>query len=131
MNYVLDTVAFVRYLEGRLPSKVDEVYKRAERGEVTLFLPQIVIGEFMYLVLKKGLKNVNEAAAVREVLHLVSTSGYITPVDMDFRSWEEFLTLKVPELHDRMICAIAKSKGAIIITQDEEISNSGIRTLWG
>lgn len=130
MSYVLDTMALVRYLEDKLPPKADKVCKMAEKGETILFLPQIVIGDFVYIALKNRLKGVNSAATVREVLHLVEASGYIKPVDMDFKAWHEFITLSVPELHDRMICAIAKSRGATIITHDEEISKSGAQTLW-
>jgi predicted nucleic acid-binding protein len=129
-TYVLDTIAFVRYLEDRLPGKADRACRRAEKGEALLLMPHIVIGEFVYIALKNRLKTVNNVAAIREVMHLLETAGYIKPVDMDFKAWEEFLTLEIPELHDRMICAIAKSRGAILITPDTGISVKGVQTLW-
>ncbi len=129
-TYVLDTIAFVYYLEDRLPARADEAFREAEKGEATLLLPHIAIGEFVYIALKNRLKAVNSVEVVREVLHLIETAGYIEPVDMDFKAWEEFLILDIPELHDRMLCAIAKSRGAVLITPDTEIRRKGIQTLW-
>jgi predicted nucleic acid-binding protein len=129
-TYVLDTIAFVKYLEDRLPRKADTAFRRAEKGEAILLIPHIVIGEFIYIALKNRLKTSNNVTAIREVMHLIETAGYIKPVDMDFKAWEEFLTLEIPELHDRMICAIAKSKGASLITPDAKISTKGVQTLW-
>lgn len=40
---------------------------------------------------------------------------------MDLESWEEFLKLDIPELHDRMICSIARVKKAAVITGDESM----------
>ena len=127
--YVVDTVAFIRYLTDELPSKADAVFKDAEKGKVQLLLPHIAIGEFIYISMKNRLKTINSEALIREVLLTVETAGYITPVDMDMIAWEHFLELEIPELHDRMICAIATSKNALVISPDEEIGRH-IETVW-
>lgn len=44
MLYVIDTHAFVWYMNGTLPP-VDDTFKSAEKGESTLFIPTIVLAE--------------------------------------------------------------------------------------
>lgn len=130
MSYVVDTVAFVKYLQDELPPAVDKIFKAAERGEDVLFVPQIVMGEFIYLSLRNRLKVEDPIATVREVLRLMDTSGYLRMIDMDTATWEEFIELEVPELHDRMVCAIAKAKNTAVITPDRDIAKSGIEVIW-
>ncbi len=131
MSYVVDTVAFVKYLQDELPPSIDKVFKAAERGEEILFVPHIVMGEFIYLCLKNRLKVEDPASTIREVLRLTQTSDYLRTVDMDMASWEEFIELEVPELHDRMVCAIAKAKKIPVITPDRDVAKSGIEVVWG
>jgi len=128
--YVLDTIALVYYLEDRLPPGADRACREAEEGRAILLLPHIVIGEFIYIALKNRLREVRDSEIIKEVLYIIETSEYINTVDMDFKAWEEFLSLNIPELHDRMVCAIAKSKNAILITSDAEIEENGIPTIW-
>ncbi len=130
MSYVVDTVAFVRYLQDELPQAADRIFKAAERGEEILFVPQIVLGEFIYLSLKDRLKVGDPMTTVREVLHLTETSGYLRMVDMDTAAWEELIELDVPELHDRMVCAIARAKDIAVVTSDKDITKSGIPVVW-
>lgn len=129
MSYVVDTVAFVKYLQDELPAAADKVFKAAEKGEDVLFVPQIVMGEFIYLSLKNRLKAEDPTATIKEVLRLVETSGYLRTIDMDAASWEEFIELEVPELHDRMVCAIAKAKNMAVITPDRDIAK-GVKVVW-
>ncbi len=130
-RYILDTVAFVKYLNDELPDKVDRLFKTAERGESLLLLPHIVIGEFIYISLKNRLNTENPTAFIKEVLDLIWASKYIQPVDMGMATWEVFLELNIPELHDRMICALAKAEKATIITSDEDIlKNERVESIW-
>ncbi len=131
MSYVVDTVAFVRYLQDELPPAADRIFKAAERGDEILFVPQIVLGEFIYLSLKGRLKVEDPMATIREVLSLMEASGYLRTVDMDAAAWEEFVELEVPELHDRMICAIARAKNIAVVTPDKDIAKSSVEVVWG
>lgn len=128
--YVLDTIALVRYFEDDLSRSADRVFSLAEEGKAKLLIPSIVIGEFIYLALKGRLKVRDLQSAIVELLHSIEASDYLISVDMSLDSWQKFLNLKVPELHDRMICAIAVSHNAGVITNDPEIRSSGIRTVW-
>ena len=50
MLYVTATHALVWYIPGELHDKVDEIFKSAEAGESTIFIPTIVLAECLYLV---------------------------------------------------------------------------------
>lgn len=130
-DYVVDTMALVSYLEDDLPSSADKAFKAAEQNKCKLLIPEIVIGELIYISLKGRLKTSNPKSFIMEVLISLSASRYIEFVGMDMDAWEEFLRLDIPELHDRMVCSIAASKDAAVITSDEEIKKNGIvESIW-
>ncbi len=130
--YVVDTIALVSYLNDELPVSADKAFKSAEQNKCKLLIPDIVIGEFIYISLKGRLKTSNPKSFIMEVLISLSTSRYVDSVGMDTEAWEEFLALDIPELHDRMICSIALCKDAAIITNDKDIKKTGvIETVWG
>jgi predicted nucleic acid-binding protein len=130
-DYVVDTIALVSYLEDDLPLSADKAFKSAEQNKCKLLIPDIVIGEFIYISLKGRLKASNPKSFIMEVLISLDASRYVDFIGMDTGAWEEFLELNIPELHDRMICSIALSKDAIVITNDNDIMKNGaIETVW-
>jgi len=130
-TYVADTIALARYLEDSLQGIADQVFRDAEAGSATILLPSIVLGEFFYFCLKGRIATHDPVAIITELLDDIETSAFLVTVDMDVDSWRHFIQLKVPELHDRMICAIALAHSAdAIITKDAEITSSGIKTIW-
>jgi len=130
-TYIVDTVAFIKYLADELPEKADKIFRDAERGSSLLLLPHIVIGEFAYISLKNKIETEDPKASIGEVLHLVYSSSYFRCVDMDLECWEEFLKLNILELHDRMICSIARAKKATVITSDESIlKHKEVESVW-
>lgn len=48
MLYVTDAHALVWYILDTLPETVDKMFKSAERGESTIFVPIIVLAECFY-----------------------------------------------------------------------------------
>lgn len=130
-NYIVDTMALVSYLEDNVPKSTDKIFKSAEQNKCKLLIPEIVLGEFIYISLKGRLKASNPKSFIMEVLISLSACQYIDFVGMDTEAWEEFLGLDTPELHDRMICSIALCKDAILLTNDEDIKKNGsIETMW-
>ena len=130
-EYVIDTMALVSYLEDNLPSAADKVFKSAEKNECRLLIPEIVMGEFIYISLKGRLKASDPKSLIMETLISLDASRYIDFIHMDPDAWEEFLALNISKLHDRMICAIALSKNAKIVTNDGEImKHNKIDTIW-
>jgi len=129
-RYVADTVGLVRFLEDSLPSKADRVFKEAENGNALILVPEVVIGEFAYIALRGRLKSNDPNAMIQELLDELDSAAFIRQVGMTKHAWVEFLKSEIPELHDRMIHAIAESEDAdAIITNDEELA-SKFRTIW-
>ncbi|MFQ6128729.1 MAG: PIN domain-containing protein [Thermoplasmata archaeon] len=130
-EYVLDTMALVRFLEDSLPKKANAAVRGAESGENLLLVPEIVMDEFVYIALRGRLKTEDPAARIREVLMHMRSSRFVSLVPMDFSCWETFLEIDLAELHDRMICSIAVTKDIPVVTDDEEIASwSGVKTIW-
>ena len=129
--YVADTVALAKFLEDGLPARADRAFKDAEDGRATVLLPEVVIGEFVYIALKGRLKSSDPRSLIGELLDELGASASLRQVGMTKRAWAELMLSDVPELHDRMIHAIAKAEGAeAIITNDNELVSTGFRTLW-
>ena len=130
--YVIDTVALVRYLEDNLPKKASEIFSLAEKNAVKLVIPSIVIGEFFYLLKSGRLKPVGLMPSASEILSVLYETPFFQVVDMEFPDWQAFLALELPELHDRMICAVAASRKAVgIVTSDAEITNQKpVPVIW-
>jgi predicted nucleic acid-binding protein len=106
--------------------------KSAEEGSAKLLVPSIIIGEFMYTALIGRLKSQDPLTAITELISDIESSSYMVSVDMETADWRLFLELKVPELHDRMICATSMRHSAkSIVTNDPEIQKeSRITTVW-
>lgn len=117
-EYLVDTVAFVRYLEDRLPSEPDRIFQEAEAGHNHLFLPQIALAEFIYLTLKGRLRIGHPAVQIREILHNLEASDAFTVTDMPPPAWETFLELGIPEMHDRLLAAEAVVRDVPIVSND-------------
>jgi predicted nucleic acid-binding protein len=130
-KYVADTVALAKYLENTLPAKADGAFKGAENGDALILIPEIVIGEFIYICLKGRLRSDDPKSLIQELLDEVDVAAALRQVGMTNKSWAEFVDSKISELHDRMILAIAKAEEVeAIITNDEELASSGFRTIW-
>jgi predicted nucleic acid-binding protein len=130
-EYLVDTVAFVRYLEDRLPAKADRIFEEAESGSGHLLLPQIALGEFLYLALRGRLRSKPPQPAVNDVLQNLAASDTFSVTAMPWPAWDLFPQLKVPELHDRMIAAEALARKVPIISNDEAfLGVDSLRVIW-
>ena len=128
---VIDTVAFIHHLDDSLPGAAARMFRDAENGKGQLFLPEIALGEFLYVALKGRLGIPRPRAVVEEVLDHVRASGYIQLSSLGSTGWSVFLDLEVPELHDRMIAADAISRDVPLVSNDPELSGiRGLRRVW-
>jgi len=75
MFYVTDTHPFIWYLAGKVPSKVDDVFKSAESGESIIFIPTIVLAECLYLTETKKI-DLN----FEELINRIDVSSNFVPV---------------------------------------------------
>jgi len=128
---VADTVALAHYFAGDLPPEADRIFRDAEDGKARILVPEVVIGEFVYISLKGRLKVSDPKSTIAELLEELSASGYLSQTPMDLAAWTDFLGSRVSELHDRMIAAIATSRSASgIITNDRELRSLDFPTFW-
>ncbi|MHA1730991.1 MAG: type II toxin-antitoxin system VapC family toxin [Promethearchaeota archaeon] len=131
-KYVVDAVAFLAYLADALPAASDEIFKSAERGEVSLILPSIVLGEVLYTIYRG--REVFGARIPEEkidfIFRTLRHSGVFQLLDLPLEGWELFLGSSIPEMHDRMIVATATlNEARAIITTDPEIAGE-FPTIW-
>ncbi|MDG6970286.1 MAG: hypothetical protein JRN54_04170 [Nitrososphaerota archaeon] len=130
-TYVADAVALARYLTDTLPPKADKAFAEAEAGDALILVPEVAIGEFVYISLKGRLSVRDPKSEARELVREINASSYFRPVSMSLAAWERFMESGVSELHDRMIHSIAAASSAdAIITPDPEMKGSGVTTIW-
>ncbi len=130
-EYLVDTVAFVRYLEDRLTPKSERVFDDAEAGRAHLLLPQIALAEFMYIALRGRLKGTRRDLQVRDVLHNLTASEAFTISALPTSAWEVFSELSIPELHDRMIAAEAIAREIPLVSNDPAFAEiEGLTSVW-
>ncbi len=128
---VIDTVALVRHLDDSLPKPAEMVFRAAENGRGTLYLPEIALGEFAYLALRGRLGLQHPRAVVEEVVDQVRAAGYIQLSALLPTGWSVFLDLDVPELHDRLIASDALARDIPLVSNDRELSKvPGLRLIW-
>lgn len=127
-QYVTDTMAIVSYLsKRRLPPSVKQLFQSADLGLATLFIPAMVAVEVGYLS-GKGRIDVSLADLKQ---HINQFPGYqFQPLTLDIIEVSTTIT-DIPELHDRVIAATARSMDGPLITNDPLIRASAfLQTVW-
>lgn len=126
MIYVTDTHAFIWYIHGTLPEPVNDVFRSAEKGQSTIFIPTIVLAECLYLI-----ENGKIDLDFNNLLNKIEMSINFIPTSINFQLVKILPEIMIPELHDRIIVATAKTLNAKLITKDKEIIKAGIiETIW-
>ena len=121
-----DTHAFVWYILEKLSERVDKRFESVETGSSTIFIPTIVLAECLYLV-ENGKIELN----FDELLRKIEMNRNFVATYFNFQMLKLLPEIKLNELHDRIIIAIAKILNAKLITKDREIRESGIvETVW-
>ena len=130
-DWVIDTVALIRHLEDDLPPAAARAFSAAEAGKGRLFLPEIALGEFVYVALRGRLRAANPRGVLAEVLDLVRAANYVSVSCLRPSAWDVFLRIGIPELHDRMIAADAMDRAVPLITNDPTFQRiEDLHTVW-
>ncbi len=130
-DYVIDTVALVKHLEDDLPKGADRIFREAEAGRTHLYLPEIALGEFIYIALKGRLQAANPRIVAEEVVDQILATPYISLSGLTHTAWSAFLTIDIPELHDRMIVADALDRRLPLVTNDRSMQSvPSLKTVW-
>ena len=128
---VVDTVALVKYLEDDLPKSADKAFKDAEAGRAHLYLPEIALGEFIYVTLKGRLRVQDPRVEIEEAVDQILATSFVTLSHLSHSAWDILIGLDLHELHDRMIVADALDRNIPLITSDNELRTvEGLSTIW-
>lgn len=115
MMYVTDTMALVLYLEERRSgANATSIFKEAEKGNVTIYIPSITIAEIGYLSERKRI-----TCSLSHVNLLLTSNKNICECPLSFDIVEKAFDIKdIPELHDRLIAGTAAALSLPLITND-------------
>lgn len=128
MYYIADTHSFLWYLADSplLSNKAKKFFDLADRGEVTIIIPAIVLLEIIDVLDKKKVNLKFEEI----VLKLNQASNFIFS-EINWSLILEVNKLKgFKDLHDRIIVATAKVFDAYLISRDKIIKNFYSKTIW-
>jgi PIN domain nuclease of toxin-antitoxin system len=122
--YVTDTHALFWYLTAspKLSPAARQAFREAEQGRAKILVPVIVLAELYFLNEKAGQPLDFPAEYQR-----MTTSGMLKFVPLEADLILLFPQLAaIPEMHDRMIAAVAYRAGAPLITKDDVLRQSGV-----
>ena len=130
MPFVTDTHALIWHLTGdpRLSAEARRVFRDADQGRETVYIPCILLFELSYLFEKKRV-----AVDIGNVISMLRTSGNYRVEPMCVPVIQRSLSLSrvaVPDPWDRLIAGTAIHLGLPLITRDQALQDSGIKTFW-
>ena len=127
--YVLDTHALYWYWSdpGRLGEGAAGVFRALERQEATGIVSVVVIAEMHYLT-AKALR----PASVADLLNRVDSAASLRLEPLDRRQMLAFGQVEsVPEMHDRLIAAVALMHDAPLVSRDGVLrGHPTLRVIW-
>lgn len=128
-RYVLDTHACVFMLAAprKLGAAARAALRRVESGREEAWLAAAVVAE---VVLLRGLGRVG--IGLPEIRRAIESAPSLRFCPLDLDQLDQFSTLgAIADPFDRLIVSAARSKGAVLLTRDGAIAESGlVETLW-
>lgn len=121
-------MAFILRLEKRkMPKEILKKFKQAEKGEIKIFVPTMVLAELAYLSEKKRIDtNLGKAAEYFKKHPKITASPLTISIVR-----QAFEIDDIPELHDRLIAALGKETNSPILTNDPDMYRSKhVLTIW-
>ena len=127
-SFITDTMALILRLEKRkLGQNAKTIFISAERGEVKLIIPTMVLAELCYLSEKKRIETTFKDFKKYRFKHKSIVIEWITEEIIE----KTFEIDDIPELHDRIIAGTALKSGIELITNDPVISCSRyVKVIW-
>lgn len=131
-RYTVDAVAFIRYLVDSLPPSVDEMFRRAEAGDATLYLPTIAAIESLYRIHKRDeIAGVPIEADATEIVDRLETDLPLSVVDHG----SDELSVQAPQIpelsiHDAMIVSSHERLETDAILSSDSVIAENATILW-
>ncbi len=127
-KYVLDTHALIWYLAGdkKLGLKAREIICEIEQGKATGYISVIVLAEMIFSFQKR-----NIFFSIEELIGKLKDSNFRVVV-LDIPQIISLQTItEIPEMHDRIMVALALQENARLVTKDREIIDSKlVEVVW-
>jgi predicted nucleic acid-binding protein len=127
--YVADTHSILWFIaeDTRISSTARNLFVRAERSEIEILVPTIVLAELLYICEKA-----KSPLGLKDVLARILESTGFTVVPFDFEVFQEMLGMqKELDIHDRIIAATSLAYDAVIISKDEELREAEqVKVAW-
>lgn len=128
-RFVIDTHALIWHLgkSNRLANTARKKLRDIDKGNSIGLVPIIVLAEAGY-IFEKGRVDVS----LSELLAEIDKGDNYRILDFNRYQLEKMVDLKkVPEMHDRIIVAVADMHDAAVLTKDEDMRNAEIvETIW-
>ena len=127
-RFVADTMAVVLRLEKRkMPAHTRLIFERAERGEVEIIIPAMVMAEIGYLSERRKI----ELTLPELATYCINYPTVIIRPDSAKTIESAFEIDDIPELHDRIIAGTAYELAIPLISNDPRIESSAfVTTIW-
>lgn len=123
-SVILDTNCFLRLFLDDIPKQADEVeklIKRAEKGRINIFIPQIILFEINYIFQKYYVFPKQE---IVDKLKVILTAPYFTVESKDIFGQAVLLYEKKNiSFVDCFLLSKAQSENAELITFDKKLKN--------
>jgi predicted nucleic acid-binding protein len=128
-TYVVDTHSLIWFIaeDSRLSKKSNEILEKAEKGEIDVLVPTLVLAEIAYIASRKRVR-----VTLNKILECIQKGDGFVIVPFDFQVFQ--ISLDMPErweIHDKIIAATARCYNAELITKDTALQKSNeIKTVW-
>ena len=132
--YTVDSVALIHYLLDILPERADDLFARAEAGDVTLVVPSIVLSETLYILAKRDrVRDIPIEMEPVQIIDEIEAHAPLNLLDLEYDALRVLADLLEDlTLHDAMIVASHRANETeAIITTDSEITDAEVLTVWG
>ena len=129
MNCLTDTHALLWWFADspKISPKATDLFDKCEKGEITIFIPSIVVAEALSVFDKKRI-----SFNFKKLFKQINDSENFVLVALDYPILQKMVDLKdIPELHDKIIVSTAMYLNLPIITKDKHLQTlSYIKTIW-
>ncbi|HBE02526.1 MAG TPA: hypothetical protein DC049_08625 [Spirochaetia bacterium] len=128
MEYIADTVTVIRHLSdsGEIGKHAKQILEDTDKGKSIIYISAITLAEVLYLSEKNRIK-----IDLQDIKKKIIGSNNYRIIDLTFDIVEEAKSVKLNELHDRLIVATAKHFNLPILTSDKIITDSKIvKVIW-